>query len=78
MPAYTVVFKEDIIRKILSTDKTDSIITISENTGVSTRTIRRWVKRHREVVLANTGLTKNDKIKAVCRKNGIMPEELEE
>ncbi len=92
MPSYSVAFKEEVIRKVLSTDRTDSIITISENIRVPIRTIRRWVKRHREVALANTKLAKNDKVNAVlltinlpfedksvyCRKNGIMPEELEE
>lgn len=54
MPSYSVAFKEEVIRKVLPTDRTDSIITISENIRVPIRTIRRWVKRHREVVLANT------------------------
>jgi|GEM_PF-4151704 len=92
MPSYTVLFKEEIIRKVLSTNRTDSVRTISKNNGVTTRTIRRWIKRYREVILANTSLTKNDEISAVlltinlpfedksvfCRRNGILPEDLEE
>jgi len=89
---YTVAFREEIIRKVLSTDRTDSIISISNNINVPTRTIRRWITKRRNAVLANTKLAKNDKVHAVlltinlpfedksvyCRKNGIMPEELEE
>ena len=92
MPSYTAAFREEVIRKILSTDRTDSVAAISDNIKVPTRTIRRWIKKHRAAVLASTALSKNDKVSAVlltinlpfedrsvyCRKNGIMPEELQE
>lgn len=90
--AYTVGFREEIIHKVLSADRIDSIFSISKNNGVTTRTIRRWVKRYRQMVGANDHLAKNDKVNAVlltinlpfedksvfCRKNGILPEELNE
>lgn len=92
MASYTVAFREEIIGKVLSTNRTDSIMAISRNTGVTTRSIRRWVKNHSKTILVNTHLAKKDKINTVlltinlpfenksvfCRKNGIFPEELEE
>jgi hypothetical protein len=92
MPSYTAAFREEVIRKVLSADRVDSIESISNNIRVPTRTIRRWVVRYREIFQINTKLTKIDKIKAVlstinlpfedksvyCRRKGIMPEELEE
>lgn len=39
MPSHTVAFKEEIIRKVLSTDRIETILTISENVGVSIRSI---------------------------------------
>lgn len=92
MPSYTEAFKEEVILKALSTDRVDSLWKIAENVGVNQRTIRRWVERHRKIALVNTELTKNDKIASVlltinlpfeekaafCRKNGLLPEELEE
>lgn len=92
MPSYTVAFREEIICKVLSANRTDSIMTISKNNGVTTKTIRNWLKKHSKAIVANTNLAKNDRIKAVlltinlpfeeksifCRKNGILPEELEE
>lgn len=90
--AYTVGFREEIIHKVLSADRIESIFSISKNNCVTTRTIRRWVKRYRQMVGANDHLAKNDKVNAVlltinlpfedksifCRKNGILPEELNE
>lgn len=92
MASYTVAFREEIICKVLSAHRTDSIIVISRNAGVTTRTIRRWVKKHNKTISINTNLSKNDRINTVlltinlpfedksvfCRKNGILPEELEE
>lgn len=92
MPSYTEAFKEEVILKVLSTDRVDNLWKIAENVGVHQRTIRRWVTRHRVIVSANTELAKNDKISAVlltinlpfedksafCRRNGLLPEELEE
>src|SRR3954470_24633261 len=90
--AYTTEFREEIIRKVLSVNRTDSILTISNNNGVTTRTIRRWIKKHHKAIVANVHLAKNNKVEAVlstinlsfeeravfCRKNGILVEELDD
>ena len=34
MPSYTAAFRDEVIRKVLSTDRTDSIVTISENINI--------------------------------------------
>lgn len=90
--SYSVAFREEIIRKVLSSDRTDSILKIADNVGLPTRTIRRWVNRYSQAIKANTAFAKYDRITAVlltinlpfenksifCRKHGFMPEELEE
>jgi transposase len=90
--AYTIEFREEIIRKVLSVNRTDSILSIANNNGVRTRTIRRWVKKHNKALGENDYLAKNNKVAAVlstinlsfeeraifCRKNGILLEELDD
>lgn len=92
MPWCKLAFKEGIVLKVLLTDRIDSIISIADSAGVSVRTVRRWVTQHRAVISTKAKLSKNDRIQSVlatinlpfedksiyCRKNGIMPEALEE
>ncbi len=92
MASYTVIFREEIIKKVLSSDREDSIRSISEKSGVTTRTIHRWVTRHLNQLPFNQHLSDLRKIDAVleninipievksmfCREHGIMLEDLNE
>lgn len=92
MTSYTVKFREDMVCKVLSADRVDSMLTISKNHGVSLRSLKRWVKSYREKGRVIAPLSKNDKVQAVlltanlpfeeraiyCRKNSMLIEELDE
>lgn len=89
---YPVAFKDEIVKKVLSTERKDSILTISKQACITTRTIRRWVRMYQEQLPLNAYLSDTRKTKAVldtintgaseksvfCRSNGILPEDLHE
>ena len=89
---YPISLKEEIIRKVLSSDRTESMDTIADNANITVRTVRRWVKIYKEQLPINEYLSNERKINSVlltintpvenrskfCRLNGIMPEELQE
>jgi transposase-like protein len=89
MPSYTVGFREEIIQKVLSSERTDSVESISEKAGLPSRTVRRWVARYLNDLPLNQHLSEVRKINAVldtlnvsleeksmfCRKNGLMLEQ---
>ena len=92
MASYTVEFKEEAVRKVLLSDNPRSIAEVAKNIGVSYPALRQWIKRHHEVILLNSELSKTQKINAVlntlnlsakekssyCRREGFLPEQLED
>jgi transposase len=88
----SAALKEEIIRKVLSSDRIDSMMAIATNANITVRTIRRWIKIYKEQLPINMYLSDKGKINAVlqtinnsledkskfCRLKGIMPEQLEE
>ena len=89
---YPIAFKEEIIRKVLSSERSETIFSIAKNANITERTIRRWVKIHREQLPINVYLSDERKINSVlktinkpieeksqfCRSNGLMLEQLQE
>jgi transposase len=88
--AYNVSFRDEVVRKVLSSDRTDTILSISQQINVPTRTIRRWVVKYQNNVPLSAFLSDARKIKAVletinlpiedramfCRLNGVLLEDL--
>lgn len=90
--SYSNDFKEEIIRKVLSSDRIDSIKLIAKKANIPVRTIRRWVKACQAHFTLSAYLSDERKLKAVlktlntsvesksifCRSNGLLLEELSE
>lgn len=90
--AYDTNFKDKIVKKVLSTDRQDTIKNIGKQTNVSVKTIRRWVLQYKNQVPLGVFLSEKIKIKAIlatmnnaiedkakfCRSNGILLEDLNE
>lgn len=91
MASYTSEFKEEAVRKVLLSKSHTSIFELSKSIGVSSATLRQWVKRHHDVILVNAQISETEQIDAVlktmnlsadersiyCRQHGLLPEELE-
>ena len=90
--AFTVSFKEEIVRRILNDGSWGASTRISKEINVSTITIRRWLKVYKERNESNVQLANKSKVCAFlntlnlpfeeksryCRMNGILIEELSE
>jgi transposase-like protein len=90
--SYSNDFKEEIIRKVLSSDRIDSIKSIAKESNIPVRTIRRWVNSSRAHFTLSAYLSDERKLNAVlrtlnisaesksifCRSNGLLLEELNE
>lgn len=92
MASYTVAFKEQAVQKVLSGSPQTTISSVANDIGISYQTLRQWVERYHQVVLANSEISGDMQVNSVlstlnlppeaqstyCRRHGLLPQKLEE
>ncbi|HBB52609.1 MAG TPA: hypothetical protein DCZ80_01740 [Legionellales bacterium] len=87
---YEISFKEEVIRRVFCKEEPETITRISQETGVTKRTIHRWIRVFERISGHENNLRSNPKIRTFldtlnldfelkskyCRTHGVYIEEL--